>query len=125
MVRQHGRSPCGKRLVASVPHGHWKSLTLVAALRINRMTNVHVRPPETPGKCAESVQIDTTAITLETPCKPMAYINLIDRLTGQQWKQISFSLCGRASHALEDVRYSRRGPGRELWMIDGQRVASA
>jgi hypothetical protein len=26
------------RLVASVPHGHWKTLTLVAALRVDRMT---------------------------------------------------------------------------------------
>jgi transposase len=38
MVRHFGRSPCGKRLVASVPHGHWKTLTLVAALRVDRMT---------------------------------------------------------------------------------------
>jgi len=38
MVRHYGRSPCGKRLVASVPHGHWKTLTLVAALRVDRMT---------------------------------------------------------------------------------------
>ena len=38
MVRHYGRSPWGKRLVASVPHGHWKTLTLVAALRVDRMT---------------------------------------------------------------------------------------
>lgn len=35
MVRQYGRAPRGKRLVAKVPHGHWKTLTLVAALRID------------------------------------------------------------------------------------------
>ena len=38
MVRHHGRSPRGQRLVASVPHGHWKTLTLVAALRIDGLT---------------------------------------------------------------------------------------
>ena len=38
MVRHHGRSPRGERLVASVPHGHWKTLTLVAALRIDGLT---------------------------------------------------------------------------------------
>jgi len=38
MVRHRGRSPRGKRLVASVPHGHWKTLTLVAALRIDGLT---------------------------------------------------------------------------------------
>lgn len=34
-AHQHGRAPRGERLVAKVPHGHWKTLTLVAALRIN------------------------------------------------------------------------------------------
>jgi transposase len=38
MVRHYGRSPRGERLVSNVPHGHWKTLTLVAALRIDGMT---------------------------------------------------------------------------------------
>ena len=42
MVRHHGRAPRGERLVASVPHGHWKTLTLVAALRINGLTAPYV-----------------------------------------------------------------------------------
>ena len=33
MTRQHGRSTCGERLVAKVPHGHWKTMTFVAGLR--------------------------------------------------------------------------------------------
>ncbi len=33
MTRQRGRAPCGKRLVAKVPHGHWKTTTFVAGLR--------------------------------------------------------------------------------------------
>ena len=33
MVRLRGRCPRGERLVASVPHGHWKTTTLVAGLR--------------------------------------------------------------------------------------------
>lgn len=33
MARARGRCPRGERLVASVPHGHWKIMTLVAALR--------------------------------------------------------------------------------------------
>jgi transposase len=37
MVRHYGRSPYGERL-SPVPHGHWKTLTLVAALRIDRTT---------------------------------------------------------------------------------------
>jgi len=33
MTRLHGRCAKGQRLVAKVPHGHWKTLTFVAALR--------------------------------------------------------------------------------------------
>ena len=42
MVRQYGRAPRGKRLVAKVPHGHWKTLTLVAGLRIDGVTAPYV-----------------------------------------------------------------------------------
>jgi len=38
MVRHYGRSARGQRLVAGVPHGHWKTLTLVAALRFDCLT---------------------------------------------------------------------------------------
>lgn len=35
MTRTHGRALCGARLVAKVPHGHWKTMTFVAALRVD------------------------------------------------------------------------------------------
>jgi transposase len=38
MVRLSGRCPRGERLVGRVPHGHWKTITLVAALRHNGIT---------------------------------------------------------------------------------------
>lgn len=38
MTRTHGRSARGKRLVAAVPHGHWRTLTCLAALRHDRLT---------------------------------------------------------------------------------------
>jgi transposase len=34
MTRRYGRAPKGQRLVESVPHGHWKVTTFVAALRV-------------------------------------------------------------------------------------------
>jgi transposase len=33
MTRRYGRAPCGERLVAAAPHGHWKTTTFLAALR--------------------------------------------------------------------------------------------
>jgi len=37
MARRYGRSPRGRRLAAPVPHGHWKTSTLIAALRHDGM----------------------------------------------------------------------------------------
>jgi hypothetical protein len=38
MARRCGRAPRSSRCRASVPHGHWKTTTFVAALRIDGMT---------------------------------------------------------------------------------------
>lgn len=38
MARRRGRCPRGERLVAAVPHGHWKTTTLVAGLRHDGIT---------------------------------------------------------------------------------------
>ena len=38
MTRTHGRALRGERLVAKVPHGHWRTLTFVAALRADQVT---------------------------------------------------------------------------------------
>ena len=37
MARTHGYAPKGERLVAAVPHGHGKTTTFVAALRVTGM----------------------------------------------------------------------------------------
>jgi transposase len=38
MTRLRGRSPSGERLLAKVPHGHWKTTTLIAALGVTGVT---------------------------------------------------------------------------------------
>jgi transposase len=37
MARTRGRAPKGERLRASIPHGHWKTTTFVAGLRLSGM----------------------------------------------------------------------------------------
>jgi transposase len=37
MTRLRGRAPKGERLVDKVPHGHWKTTTLIAALGVQGM----------------------------------------------------------------------------------------
>ena len=38
MTRTHGRSLRGTRLLAKVPHGRWRTLTFIAALRRDQIT---------------------------------------------------------------------------------------
>lgn len=38
MARRYGRAPVGERCRAAVPHGHWKTTTLVAGLRCDGLT---------------------------------------------------------------------------------------
>jgi transposase len=37
MQRTHGRAPPGERVVARVPHGHWKVLSTIAAMTVRGM----------------------------------------------------------------------------------------
>ena len=38
MHRPWGRAPRGQRLICEVPHGHWKTTTFLAALRVDGLT---------------------------------------------------------------------------------------
>ncbi len=40
MARRYGRARRGQRVVAAVPHGHWKTTTFIAALRHDGLTRV-------------------------------------------------------------------------------------
>ena len=42
MARRYGRSPRGERLVASVPHGHWKTSTFIAGLRNDKIVAPYI-----------------------------------------------------------------------------------
>lgn len=42
MTRRHGRCARGLRLLAPVPHGHWKTTTLIAGLRTTGITAPYV-----------------------------------------------------------------------------------
>jgi len=37
MTRLRGRAPRGERLLSKVPHGHWKTTTLIAAMSVSGM----------------------------------------------------------------------------------------
>jgi len=60
-----GWAPRGARLVAKVPHGHWKTLTFVAALRHDRIEAPFVLDGPVNGECfktyVEKVLVPTLA----------------------------------------------------------------
>ena len=51
MARLRGRSPRGERCRASVPHGHWKTTTFTAGLRLNGLTAPLVLDGPMDGDC--------------------------------------------------------------------------
>ena len=51
MARMRGRSPRGERCRASVPHGHWKTTTFTAGLRLNGLTAPLVLDGPMDGEC--------------------------------------------------------------------------
>lgn len=51
MARRYGRCPRGQRLLSSVPHGHWKTTTFVAALRCDELTAPCVFDGPMNGEC--------------------------------------------------------------------------
>lgn len=65
MTRLYGRAPLGERLVAKIPHGHWKTLTLVAALRVDGLTAPYVVDGAMDGPAFLAYVEDVLAPTLK------------------------------------------------------------
>jgi transposase len=65
MARQYGRAPVGERLVAKVPHGHWKTLTLVAAIRVDGVTAPYVVDGAMDGAAFLAYVVSVLAPTLK------------------------------------------------------------
>ena len=83
MTRSHGRAPRGKRLVAKAPHGRWRTLTFLAALRRDRIdapcvidgpingesfSPMSSRCSSRPSTPATSLSLSTSAATRVRPC---------------------------------------------------------
>ena len=65
MVRHYGRSPRGERLVAKVPHGHWKTMTFIAGLRVDGLTAPYVIDGAMDGPAFLAYVEDVLAPTLD------------------------------------------------------------
>ena len=88
MTRLHGWSTKGQRLVAKVPHGHWKTLTFIAGLRCD-------------GLCAPFV--------FDGPINGVSFLAWVERI----WRQRP--TCSAAQHRVMMMPLSD-GTGME-WAI--------
>ena len=66
MTRPFGRCARGLRLIAPVPHGHWKTTTLVAALRTTGITAPYVLDGAMTGATFRAYVEQILAPTLST-----------------------------------------------------------
>jgi transposase len=65
MTRLRGRAPVGQRLIAKVPHGHWKTTTLIAALGLQGVPCAMVLDGAVDGDAFESFVAQVLAPTLQ------------------------------------------------------------
>ena len=65
MVRHYGRSRRGERLVAKVPHCHWKTMTFIAGLRVDGLTAPYVIDGAMDGLAFLAYVEDVLAPTLD------------------------------------------------------------
>lgn len=64
MARRYGRAPAGARLDAAVPHGHWKVVTLTAAVRLGGVGACLAFDGATDSACFETYVRDCLVPTL-------------------------------------------------------------
>ena len=64
MTRRYGRAPRGERVDAAVPHGHWKMVTLTAAVRLGGVGACVAFDGATDASCFETYVRDCLVPTL-------------------------------------------------------------
>jgi len=97
MTRRRGRSPIGQRLVEHVPHGHWKTTTLIAAL-----DHRGVRCSTTVDGSVNGLTFTAFTRQVLAPTLKPGEIVILDNLS---------------SHKVLAVREAVEGIGARLWFL--------
>jgi len=101
MTRTHGRAPRGQRLVASVPHGHWKTSTFVAALCSDGITAPCVLDGAMNGEFFRAYVEQFLAPTLKT-----GDIVIMDNLSSHKIAGVEQAITARGAQLLYLPPYS-------------------
>lgn len=105
MARRYGRSPRGERLIASVPHGHWKTLTFTAALRCDGVAAPMVLDGAMDGDAFRTYVRDFLVPTLRPG--DMA----------QRADCVSVILDNLKAHKVPGIREAIEAAGAKLWYL--------
>jgi transposase len=97
MTRRHGRAPKGERLLAKVPYGRWRTLTVLAALRRHQVT----------APCVIDGPINGTSF--------LAYVEQVLRPVLQSGDVVIMDNLG--SHKGKAVRAAIRATGARLFFL--------
>ena len=101
MATLRGWAPCGTRLTAKVPHGHWKTTTFLAALRYDRIEAPWVLDGPIDG---ESFTIYVEKVLLPT-LKP-GDIVIMDNLGSHKGKAVRTLIRSRGAKLFFLPKYS-------------------
>ena len=101
MTRLYGRAPGGERLVASVPHGHWKTTTFVAGLSLGGIVApvVFDGPIDGPSFLAYVEQ-------MVAPCLQLGDVVLMDNLSAHKQPAVEAAIRAAGASLLFTPPYS-------------------
>jgi transposase len=101
MAALRGWAPCGTRLTAKVPHGHWKTTTFLAALRYDRI--------EAPWVLDGPIDGESFAIYVEKVLLPTLHpgdIVIMDNLGSHKGKAVRALIRSRGAKLFFLPKYS-------------------
>jgi len=101
MARLGGRAPRGKRCVAAVPHGHWKTTTFVGALRTTGMTAPMVLDGAMDGPAFTAWVREVLVPTLRP-----GDIVVMDNLPAHRRAEVGLAIAAAGAHLLYLPPYS-------------------
>lgn len=101
LSRTHGRAPAGQRLIAKVPHGHWKTTTFLAGLRARGW----VSPLVIDGPLNGALFLNYVRQQLAPALEP-GDILILDNLASHKVRGVREAIEGAGAHVLYLPPYS-------------------
>ena len=108
LTRLYGRAPRGERVHAKVPHGHWKTTTMISAVRLDNLR------PHQSAPTLELIQATGAQALFLPPYSPD--LNPIEKM----WSKVKAHLRKTEARTLSTLR---RAVGRALRQVTAQDAA--